>query len=51
LNGDYSYECESCGATLWDLWDVTSAGGAYSCGVCGHDLDDQDGAKKTYMYG
>jgi ParB-like chromosome segregation protein Spo0J len=51
LQGDYSYVCEDCGATLWDLWDVTAAGDSYSCGVCGHDLDDQEGAKKTYQYG
>lgn len=51
LKGDYSYVCEDCGATLWDLWDVTEVNGTYSCVVCGHELDDQEGAKKTYLYG
>jgi len=50
LAADYSYDCESCGATLWDEMDITSTS-TYSCGVCGHELDDQEGAKQTYLYG
>jgi DNA-directed RNA polymerase subunit RPC12/RpoP len=49
-SADYSYDCESCGATLWDEMDITSTD-VYSCGVCGHELDDQEGAKQTYLYG
>lgn len=50
LAADYSYDCEACGATLWDEMDITSTS-TYSCGVCGHELDDQEGARKTYLYG
>lgn len=49
FNGDYTYDCEGCGATLWDEMDMTT--NPYSCVTCGHRLDDQDGARKVYLNG
>ncbi|WP_135819762.1 hypothetical protein [Halostella litorea] len=48
--GHSLYQCEDCGTYLWDDLDIVSTS-SYSCSVCGHELDDQDGARKIYMYG
>jgi hypothetical protein len=40
------YTCENCGTTL-HLDDI-SGGGQYTCGRCGHVLDDQVGASLEY---
>jgi len=42
--GFSQYECENCGTLLNIESDVNQSGRAYTCGNCGHELDDQQEA-------
>lgn len=42
-----TYECENCGTTLEDHWDL-SGGSDFACGNCGYELENQFGAIDTY---